>query len=67
MDDTDAITAYGLKAHGEENPTWAQAMRSKEGNHWRDAARAEMQNFEAAPWSLRGGQRGPVAIMELVP
>eukprot|EP00965_Chrysotila_dentata_P003433 111753-Pleurochrysis_carterae.AAC.3 len=46
MGDTDAIAAYGLKAHGEENSTWAQAMKSKEVNHCRNAARAEVQNFE---------------------
>eukprot|EP00965_Chrysotila_dentata_P050032 1657916-Pleurochrysis_carterae.AAC.1 len=44
--DTVAIAAYGLKAHGKENPTWAQAIKSEEANNWRDAARADMQNFE---------------------
>eukprot|EP00965_Chrysotila_dentata_P116050 3836729-Pleurochrysis_carterae.AAC.1 len=44
--DTDAIAAYGLKVHGEESPTWTHAMKSEEANHWRDAARAELQNFE---------------------
>eukprot|EP00965_Chrysotila_dentata_P047484 1574975-Pleurochrysis_carterae.AAC.1 len=29
----------------EENPTWAQAMKSNEEHHWRDAARTEMHNF----------------------
>eukprot|EP00965_Chrysotila_dentata_P021957 726698-Pleurochrysis_carterae.AAC.3 len=38
--------AYGLKVYGEDNPTWAQAMRGDEANQWRDAAPAEMQNFE---------------------
>eukprot|EP00965_Chrysotila_dentata_P163374 5396248-Pleurochrysis_carterae.AAC.2 len=45
--DADITEAHGLKAHGEDNPAWAQAMRSDEANQWRgDAARAEMQNFE---------------------
>eukprot|EP00965_Chrysotila_dentata_P003268 106089-Pleurochrysis_carterae.AAC.1 len=44
--DADITEAYGLKAHGEDSPTWAQAMRSDEANQWRNAARAEMQNFE---------------------
>eukprot|EP00965_Chrysotila_dentata_P042081 1396179-Pleurochrysis_carterae.AAC.1 len=35
----------GLKAHDEENPTWAQAMKSDEQHQWRDAARTEMHNF----------------------
>eukprot|EP00965_Chrysotila_dentata_P092765 3062703-Pleurochrysis_carterae.AAC.1 len=37
---------YGVKAHGDDNPRWAQAMKSDEANNWRDAARSEMQNFE---------------------
>eukprot|EP00965_Chrysotila_dentata_P171543 5661357-Pleurochrysis_carterae.AAC.1 len=44
--DADITEAYGLKVHRDDNPTWAQAMRSDEANQWRDAARAEMQNFE---------------------
>eukprot|EP00965_Chrysotila_dentata_P120470 3983699-Pleurochrysis_carterae.AAC.1 len=28
MCDAEAIAAYGLKVHGEDNPTWAQAMKS---------------------------------------
>eukprot|EP00965_Chrysotila_dentata_P157201 5193854-Pleurochrysis_carterae.AAC.1 len=46
MSDADITEVYGLKVHGDDNPTWAQAMRSDETNQWRDAARAEMQNFE---------------------
>eukprot|EP00965_Chrysotila_dentata_P095546 3158010-Pleurochrysis_carterae.AAC.1 len=44
--DANITEAYGLKGHGDDNPTWAQAMRGDEANQWRDAARAEMQNFE---------------------
>eukprot|EP00965_Chrysotila_dentata_P003229 104912-Pleurochrysis_carterae.AAC.1 len=33
----DATAVYGLKA---------QAVKSDEAHHWRDAARSEMQNFE---------------------
>eukprot|EP00965_Chrysotila_dentata_P111952 3702248-Pleurochrysis_carterae.AAC.1 len=36
----------GLKAHGEDNPTWAQAMKGDDAHQWRDTARTEMQNFE---------------------
>eukprot|EP00965_Chrysotila_dentata_P050340 1667728-Pleurochrysis_carterae.AAC.1 len=44
--DADSVTeAYGLKVHGDDNPTWAP-MRGDEPNQWRDAARAETQNFE---------------------
>eukprot|EP00965_Chrysotila_dentata_P155510 5138488-Pleurochrysis_carterae.AAC.1 len=47
ISDADITEVYGLKVHGDDNPTfWAQAMRSDEANQWRDAARAEMQNFE---------------------
>eukprot|EP00965_Chrysotila_dentata_P176850 5840907-Pleurochrysis_carterae.AAC.4 len=46
MCDAETIAAYGLKVHGNDNPTWAQAMKSDESNQWRDAARTEMQNFE---------------------
>eukprot|EP00965_Chrysotila_dentata_P109499 3618593-Pleurochrysis_carterae.AAC.1 len=46
ISDADITEAYGLKVHGDDNPTWAQAMRSDEANQWRDAARAEMHNFE---------------------
>eukprot|EP00965_Chrysotila_dentata_P079498 2621769-Pleurochrysis_carterae.AAC.4 len=35
------IAAYGLNKHGEDNPTWAQAMKSDKSNQWRDAARSE--------------------------
>eukprot|EP00965_Chrysotila_dentata_P091976 3036041-Pleurochrysis_carterae.AAC.3 len=43
----DATAVYGLKLHGDDNPTWAQAVKSDEAHHWRDAdARSEMQNFE---------------------
>eukprot|EP00965_Chrysotila_dentata_P247951 6208049-Pleurochrysis_carterae.AAC.5 len=45
--DADIFATYGAaKAHGDDNPTWAQAMRSDEANQWRNAARAENQNFE---------------------
>eukprot|EP00965_Chrysotila_dentata_P092532 3053704-Pleurochrysis_carterae.AAC.1 len=44
--DADFAAAYGLKANGDDNHTWAQAMKGDEANQWRDAARAEMQNFE---------------------
>eukprot|EP00965_Chrysotila_dentata_P051332 1702471-Pleurochrysis_carterae.AAC.1 len=46
MCDATAVATYGVKAHGDDNPTWAQAMKSDEANNWRDAARSEMQNFE---------------------
>eukprot|EP00965_Chrysotila_dentata_P024693 818442-Pleurochrysis_carterae.AAC.1 len=36
----------GLKAHGEDNPTWSQAMKGDDAHQWRDAARTEMQNFK---------------------
>eukprot|EP00965_Chrysotila_dentata_P223540 6193633-Pleurochrysis_carterae.AAC.1 len=45
--DADIAAAYGLIAHRAYNPTWALAMKGDdEANRWRDAARAEMQNFE---------------------
>eukprot|EP00965_Chrysotila_dentata_P014226 471724-Pleurochrysis_carterae.AAC.1 len=47
MCDATAVAAYGVKARGDDNPTWAHAMKSDEANNWRDApARSEMQNFE---------------------
>eukprot|EP00965_Chrysotila_dentata_P222169 6192800-Pleurochrysis_carterae.AAC.3 len=46
MGDADVIAAYGLKAHGDDIPTWAKAMKSDEANQWKNAAREEMQNFE---------------------
>eukprot|EP00965_Chrysotila_dentata_P106599 3520988-Pleurochrysis_carterae.AAC.2 len=46
MSDADITEAYRLKVHEDDNPTWAQAMRSDEANQWRDAARAEKLNFE---------------------
>eukprot|EP00965_Chrysotila_dentata_P060223 1996745-Pleurochrysis_carterae.AAC.1 len=44
--DADVSMAMRLKAHGEDNPTWAQAMKGDNAHQWRDAARTEMQNFE---------------------
>eukprot|EP00965_Chrysotila_dentata_P157143 5191913-Pleurochrysis_carterae.AAC.2 len=44
--DADIAAAYGLKAHGGGNPTWAQAMKGDEANQRRDEAQAKMQNFE---------------------
>eukprot|EP00965_Chrysotila_dentata_P215210 6188633-Pleurochrysis_carterae.AAC.2 len=41
----DIELVMGLKTHGNDNPTWAQAMRSDEANRSRDAARTDMQNF----------------------
>eukprot|EP00965_Chrysotila_dentata_P022967 761017-Pleurochrysis_carterae.AAC.1 len=48
LNDSDAgiAAAYRLKTHGDDNPTWAQAMKGDEANQWRDGARAEMQNIE---------------------
>eukprot|EP00965_Chrysotila_dentata_P095205 3147209-Pleurochrysis_carterae.AAC.1 len=46
MCDATAVARYRVKAHGDDNPTGAQAMKSNEANNWRDAARSEMQNFE---------------------
>eukprot|EP00965_Chrysotila_dentata_P219870 6191404-Pleurochrysis_carterae.AAC.1 len=45
MCDEDASFAMGLKTLDEENPTWAQAMKSDEEHNWRNAARTEMHNF----------------------
>eukprot|EP00965_Chrysotila_dentata_P016375 541852-Pleurochrysis_carterae.AAC.1 len=46
LGDADVIEAYGLNVHGDDNSTWAKAMKSDEANKWKDAAREEMHNFD---------------------
>eukprot|EP00965_Chrysotila_dentata_P150634 4976427-Pleurochrysis_carterae.AAC.1 len=66
MGDTDVVAAHGLKAHGKENLTWAQAMRSKDASHLRDAARARRCRTSSAMDSTWRSARNPVADMERV-
>eukprot|EP00965_Chrysotila_dentata_P100786 3329511-Pleurochrysis_carterae.AAC.2 len=48
MCDADASPAMGLKTHDVENATWAQAMKSDEEHHWRNAAQTEMHIFSGS-------------------
>eukprot|EP00965_Chrysotila_dentata_P070200 2318743-Pleurochrysis_carterae.AAC.1 len=59
----DIELVMGLKTHGDDNPTWAQAMRKRRGESL--ARRSSNRDAELrATRSLRRSQRGLTPIME---